>query len=44
MVADEPPAPADLVDKGWDALAFLSAVFFLLAALLKPPGACDYYC
>lgn len=49
MVADEPPAPAALVDNGmaladW---AFLSALAFLLAALLKPPGACtedDWLC
>lgn len=41
MVAEEPPAPAALVDKGnWLAsLVFLSAAFFLLAALLNPPGA-----
>lgn len=41
MVADEPPAPADLVDNGkaLDFSAFFSAVAFLLAALLKPPGA-----
>lgn len=41
IVAEEPPAPAALVDKGWslDSLAFLLAAFFLLAALLKPPGA-----
>lgn len=41
MVEEEPPAPAALVEEGvalacW---AFLSAVFFLLAALLNPPGA-----
>lgn len=43
MVADEPPAPAALVDKGfWEAsFAFLSETFFLLAADLKPPGATD---
>lgn len=41
MVAEDPPAPAALVDKGnWLAsLVFLSAAFFLLAALLNPPGA-----
>lgn len=41
MVAEDPPAPAALVDNGcWLAsLAFLSATFFLLAADLKPPGA-----
>lgn len=41
MVAEEPPAPAARVDNG-NALAdwaFFSAVFFLLAAFLKPPGA-----
>lgn len=43
MVAEEPPAPAALVDKG-KALAlcdFFSAVAFLLTAFLKPPGAWD---
>lgn len=41
MVAEEPPAPAALVDKGCSlaSLFFLEAAFFLLAALLKPPGA-----
>lgn len=41
MVAEEPPAPAALVDKGCslESLDFLLAAFFLLAALLKPPGA-----
>ena len=41
MVADEPPAPADLVDNGIALLncAFLSAAILLLAALLNPPGA-----
>ena len=41
MVARDPPAPAALVDKGsWLAFwAFFSAVAFLLAADLKPPGA-----
>lgn len=43
MVEEEPPAPAARVDKGiaLSAFSFLSAVDFLLAALLKPPGA-DY--
>lgn len=46
IVAEEPPAPADLVDKGAELLAraFLSAAFFLLATLLKPPGAADDDC
>lgn len=41
IVADEPPAPAALVESGCcsDSLVFLSATFFLLTALLKPPGA-----
>lgn len=41
IVEEEPPAPADLVDNGiaFEDWAFLSAVDFLLAALLKPPGA-----
>lgn len=41
MVAEDPPAPAALVDKGCSlaSLAFLVAALFLLAALLKPPGA-----
>lgn len=41
MLAEEPPAPAALVDKGiWLAsFDFLSAAFLLLAALLNPPGA-----
>lgn len=43
IVAEEPPAPAALVDKGaWEAsLAFLSETLFLLAADLKPPGATE---
>lgn len=43
MVADEPPAPAALVDKGncEASFDFLSATDFLLTALLKPPGAGD---
>lgn len=43
IVAEEPPAPALLVEVGvaFEACAFLSAVDFLLAALLKPPGATD---
>lgn len=42
-MAEEPPAPALLVEVGvaFEACAFLSAVDFLLAALLKPPGATD---
>lgn len=46
IVADEPPAPAALVDKGncADSLVFLSAVDFLLTALLKPPGAGEDCC
>lgn len=41
IVAEEPPAPAARVDNGVAvaSLAFLSAAFFLLTALLKPPGA-----
>lgn len=41
IVADDPPAPADLVDNGiaLSDCAFLSAAFLLLAALLNPPGA-----
>lgn len=41
IVADDPPAPADLVDNGIALLdcAFLSAAILLLAALLNPPGA-----
>lgn len=41
MVAEEPPAPAALVDKGIceASLDFLSATDFLLTALLNPPGA-----
>lgn len=43
IVAEEPPAPAALVDTGaalaaWD---FLSATVFLFWAFLNPPGACD---
>lgn len=41
IVAEEPPAPAALVDKGnsLESLFFFSATFFLLKAFLKPPGA-----
>jgi len=41
IVADDPPAPADLVDNGIALVdcAFLSAATLLLAALLNPPGA-----
>lgn len=43
MVAEEPPAPAALVDKGKELAdcAFFSAVAFLFTAFLKPPGAWD---
>lgn len=42
IVADSPPAPAARVSKGSALVdcAFLSAVAFLLAAFLNPPGAC----
>lgn len=41
IVDEEPPNPADLVLNGVAVVdcAFLSAVDFLLTALLKPPGA-----
>lgn len=43
IVDEEPPAPADLVDKGvlLAVFSFLSALVLLLAAFLNPPGACE---
>lgn len=43
IVAEEPPAPAALVDSGvaLAAFSFLSVIFLLLAALLNPPGAAE---